>query len=148
LEGSDQLLTPTVGATIRLGGAGKRVLVAKTSLDGHWRGVSVVARALRDAGFEVILLGMVTADEIAQAAIDEDADLIGLNVGGRIEVAERIVKTLRAEGFEGPIFAGGTIPPYAIRRLSELGVECYPPGSSLQSIVKAATRLTAAEEIR
>lgn len=102
----------------------------------------MVARALRDAGFEVILLGMVTGEEIARAAVDEDAELIGLNVGGRIEVAERIVTTLRNEGYEGPVFAGGTIPPYAIRRLNDLGVECYPPGSSLQSIVDAARRLT------
>lgn len=142
MESSDQFLTPTSGETVRIGGVGARVLVAKTSLDGHWRGVSVVARALRDAGFEVILLGMVTGEEIARAAVDEDAELIGLNVGGRIEVAERIVATLRAEGYEGPVFAGGTIPPYAIRRLNDLGVECYPPGSSLQSIVDAARRLT------
>lgn len=142
MESSDQFLTPTSGETVRIGGVGARVLVAKTSLDGHWRGVSVVARALRDAGFEVILLGMVTGEEIARAAVDEDAELIGLNVGGRIEVAERIVTTLRNEGYEGPVFAGGTIPPYAIRRLNDLGVECYPPGSSLQSIVDAARRLT------
>lgn len=142
MESSDQFLTPTSGEAVRIGGVGARVLVAKTSLDGHWRGVSVVARALRDAGFEVILLGMVTGEEIARAAVDEDAELIGLNVGGRIEVAERIVTTLRNEGYEGPVFAGGTIPPYAIRRLNDLGVECYPPGSSLQSIVDAARRLT------
>ena len=55
-----------------------RVVIAKTSLDGHWRGVSVVARALRDSGFEVILLGMVKDGEISRAAIDEDADLIPL----------------------------------------------------------------------
>lgn len=142
MESSDQFLTPASGETVRIGGVGARVLVAKTSLDGHWRGVSVVARALRDAGFEVILLGMVTGEEIARAAVDEDAELIGLNVGGRIEVAERIVATLRNEGYDGPVFAGGTIPPYAIRRLNDLGVECYPPGSSLQSIVDAARRLT------
>lgn len=83
-----------------------RVVIAKTSLDGHWRGVSVVARALRDSGFEVILLGMVKDGEISRAAIDEDADLVGLNIGGRIQVAERIVSTLRSEGYEGPVFAG------------------------------------------
>lgn len=145
MESSDQLLTPGAGEAVHLGGAGARVLVAKTSLDGHWRGVSVVARALRDAGFEVILLGMVTGEEILRAAVDEDADLIGLNVGGRIEVAERIVATLRSGGYDGPVFAGGTIPPYAIRRLNDLGVECYPPGSSLQAIVEAARRLTSSE---
>jgi len=119
-----------------------RVVVAKTSLDGHWRGVSVVARALRDVGFEVILLGMVKDREIARAAIDEDADLVGLNIGGRMQVAERIIETLREEGYRGPIFAGGTIPPYAVRKLGLLGVECFPPGSSLDNIVAAAIRLT------
>lgn len=119
-----------------------RVVVAKTSLDGHWRGVSVVARALRDAGFEVILLGMVRDGEIARAAIDEDADLVGLNIGGRIQVAERIIQTLRTEGYEGPVFAGGTIPPYAVKKLGAMGVECFPPGSSLDAIVEAAKRLT------
>ena len=119
-----------------------RVVIAKTSLDGHWRGVSVVARALRDSGFEVILLGMVKDGEISRAAIDEDADLVGLNIGGRIQVAERIVSTLRSEGYEGPVFAGGPIPPYAIKKLVVLGVECFPPGSSLDDIVAAARRLT------
>lgn len=117
-------------------------MIAKTSLDGHWRGVSVVARALRDSGFEVILLGMVKDGEISRAAIDEDADLVGLNIGGRIQVAERIVSTLRSEGYEGPVFAGGTIPPYANKKLGVLGVECFPPGSSLDDIVAAARRLT------
>ena len=117
-------------------------MIAKTSLDGHWRGVSVVARALRDSGFEVILLGMVKDGEISRAAIDEDADLVGLNIGGRIQVAERIVSTLRSEGYEGPVFAGGTIPPYASKKLGVLGVECFPPGSSLDDIVAAARRLT------
>lgn len=131
-----------VGSTSNSGAMFGRVVVAKTSLDGHWRGVSVVARALRDVGFEVILLGMVKDREIARAAIDEDADLVGLNIGGRMQVAERIIETLREEGYRGPIFAGGTIPPYAVRKLGLLGVECFPPGSSLDNIVAAAIRLT------
>lgn len=117
-------------------------MIGKTSLDGHWRGVNIVATALRDSGFEVLLAGMVTGDELAATAIDEDVDLVGLNVGGRIEVAERVVATLRARGFEGPVFAGGTLAPYAVRRLTALGVECYPPGSALDDIVAAARRLT------
>lgn len=128
------------------GAALGRVVVAKTSLDGHWRGVSVVARALRDVGFEVILLGMVKDREIARAAIDEDADLVGLNIGGRVQVAERIIETLREEKYQGPIFAGGTIPPYAVRKLGLLGVECFPPGSSLDDIVAAAIRLTSGKD--
>jgi methylmalonyl-CoA mutase C-terminal domain/subunit len=121
-----------------------RVLLAKTGLDGHWRGLSVVAHALRDAGFEVVLAGMARPDEIVAAVEQEDVDLVGLNVGGRIEVVERIIESLRATAPEMPIFAGGTLPPAAIRRLQELGVEGFPPGSSLASIVEAARRLTAA----
>jgi methylmalonyl-CoA mutase C-terminal domain/subunit len=121
-----------------------RVLLAKTGLDGHWRGLSVVAHALRDAGFEVVLAGMARPDEIVAAVEQEDVDLVGLNVGGRMEVVERIIESLRATAPGMPIFAGGTLPPAAIRRLQELGVEGFPPGSSLASIVEAARRLTAA----
>lgn len=121
-----------------------RVLLAKTGLDGHWRGLSVVAHALRDAGFEVVLAGMARPDEIVAAVEQEDVDLVGLNVGGRIEVVERIIESLRATAPAMPIFAGGTLPPAAIRRLRELGVDGFPPGSSLASIVEAARRLTAA----
>ena len=123
--------------------SGARVLIGKTSLDGHWRGVNVVARALRDAGFEVILAGMVTGDELARTAVDEDVELVGLNIGGRVEVAIRTIDALRRAGYGGPVFAGGTIPPHAVRQLTALGVECYPPGSSLAAIVEAANRLTA-----
>lgn len=121
---------------------GPRVLLAKSSLDGHWRGINVVARALRDAGFEVILAGMINADTIARVASDEDVDLIGLNVGGRVEVVERILDTLEAAAVETPVFAGGTIPHYAVERLAARGVECYPPGSTLDEIVAAARRLS------
>lgn len=123
--------------------AAPRVLVAKTSLDGHWRGVNVVSRALRDAGFEVILAGMITADAIARVAADEDVDLIGLNVGGRVEVVERILDTLDAAGVAVPVIAGGTLPHYAVERLETRGVSCFPPGSALEAIVACARRLTA-----
>lgn len=122
--------------------AAKRVLIAKTSLDGHWRGINVVSRALRDGGFEVILAGMVTADTIARTAADEDVDLIGLNVGGRVEVVERILDTLQEQGVSTPVFAGGTIPHYAVERLEKRGVRCFPPGSSLDDIVVCARELT------
>lgn len=120
----------------------KRVLMAKTSLDGHWRGINVVSRALRDGGFEVILVGMVTADTIARVAADEDVDLIGLHVGGRVEVVERILDTLAAAGVTTPVIAGGTIPHYAVERLEARGVACFPPGSALDDIVAVARRLT------
>ncbi len=124
------------------GVARPRVLIAKTSLDGHWRGVNVVSRALRDAGFEVLLAGMATAAAIARTAADEDVDLIGLNVGGRVEVVERILDVLAEQGVEAAVFAGGTLPPYAVRRLEARGVRCFPPGSTLEAIVAAARDLT------
>lgn len=138
MEVSSQLLSDT-------GGGGPRVLLAKTSLDGHWRGINVVSRGLRDAGFEVILAGMINADTIARVAADEDVDLIGLNVGGRFEVVERILDTLSEAEVDKPVFAGGTIPPYAAERLGERGVECYPPGSPMEAIIAAARRLTGQE---
>ena len=120
-----------------------RVLIAKTSLDGHWRGVNVVARALRDAGFEVILGGEMRASDITVTAEEEDIDLIGLNVGGRVEVAERIIATLSDAGLgDIPIFAGGTLPSSGIERLGQLNVQCFPPGSSMRDVVGAAVRLT------
>jgi methylmalonyl-CoA mutase C-terminal domain/subunit len=119
-----------------------RILLAKTGLDGHWRGLMVVARALRDAGFEIVMLGMARADEIAQAAIEEDIDLVGLNVGGQVEGVERVLDALRAAGAEVSIIAGGTLSPEACRRLDARGVRTFPPGSGLESIVAAARELT------
>ena len=122
----------------------KRILMAKTGLDGHWRGPTIVARALRDAGFEVIMIGMASTDDIVNAAVDEDVDLVGLNVGGHIDVAIRAVKAVQESRADLPIFAGGTIPPHAARQLQGLDVEVYPPGSQLADIVAAARRLTGA----
>lgn len=99
-----------------------KVLIAKTSLDGHWRGVSLVARALRDGGFEVILGGMLRPSQIAIVARDEDVDLIGLNVGGRIEVVSRILDELEKVGLaDVPVFCGGTVPPKAAGELKARG---------------------------
>ena len=123
-----------------------RILLAKTGLDGHWRGVAVVASALRDAGFEVIMIGMATVDEIVQATVDEDVDLVGLSIGGHVEIAERAIKALHEEGITKPVFAGGVVPPRAKRRLEALGAEVYPPGSQLPDIVAAAARLTGQAE--
>ena len=73
----------------------KRILMAKTGLDGHWRGPTIVARALRDAGFEVIMIGMANTDDIVTSAVDEDVDLVGLNVGGHIDVAIRAIESVQ-----------------------------------------------------
>lgn len=118
-----------------------RIVLAKTALDGHWRGLNTVARALREAGHEVVLVGMARADEIAAATVDEDADLVGLNVGGRVEVVERILDALDEAVPDVPVFAGGTVAPWAARRLGTRGVEVFPPGSSLADITAAAARL-------
>ena len=122
--------------------AQKRILMAKTGLDGHWRGPTIVARALRDAGFEVIMIGMANTDDIVSAAVDEDVDLVGLNIGGHIDLAKRAIPQVQATRPELPLFAGGTIPPHAAKDLEALGVEVYPPGSQLSDIVDAAERLT------
>ena len=121
-----------------------RVLIAKTSLDGHWRGVAIVARGLRDAGFEVVLGGMLRASEIASMASHEDVDLVGLNVGGRVDVVNRILDRLEDEGLgDIPVMAGGTIPPRDAVSLAERNVAVFPPGSSMSSIVEIARQLTA-----
>ncbi len=122
-----------------------RIIIAKTGLDGHWRGSSLVSRALRDAGFEVIMLGMARVDEIVQATIDEDVDLLGLSIGGHVNIVERVVDAVRAQRPDLPIFAGGVVPPWACRKLAAKGVEVYPPGSQLTDIVAAARRLTGVE---
>jgi len=143
--GNEQIaMTATTadGSQVAGGGAPRRVLLAKTALDGHWRGISVVARALRDGGFQVILGGMISGPEILRAAVDEDVDLVGLNVGGHVQIAERIITELRAARPELPVFAGGIIAPWAAKRLHALGVEVFPPGSSLDDIVASARRLT------
>ncbi len=120
----------------------KRILMAKTGLDGHWRGPTIVARALRDAGFEVIMIGMASTDDIVRAAVDEDVDLVGLNIGGHINVALRAVNSVQEARPGLPLFAGGTVPPHAMKQLQALGVEVFPPGSQLAAIVESAERLT------
>jgi methylmalonyl-CoA mutase C-terminal domain/subunit len=120
----------------------KKILLAKTAVDGHWRGVSLVARALRDAGFEVVLGGMAKPEEIVMSAVDEDVDLVGLSVGGHIDVVMRVVDRLAETRPELPVFVGGAIAPWARRALEERGLRVYPPGSKLEDIVAAAHELT------
>jgi len=120
----------------------KKILLAKTGIDGHWRGISLVARALRDAGFEVVLSGMARPEEIVRAAIDEDVDLVGLSVGGHIAVVQRVLDMLSAEREDLPVFIGGAVPPWAKRELESQGHEVFPPGSRLEDIVASAGRLT------
>lgn len=122
-----------------MGAQGKtlRVLIAKISLDGHWWGVAIVTAALRDAGMEVIYGGMMNAAQIVEAAIQEDVDVIGVNIGARYLQVKEMMQLLRQRGVEDMlVVAGGTVPREDIPQLKEMGVaEVFPPGSSLDSIV-------------
>lgn len=115
-----------------------KVLMAKTGLDGHWRGPVVVSTALRDAGMEVVYGRQLNPAEIAETAIQEDVDVIGLNVCGRYDsIAElfRILKERRVD--DKLVVVGGTIPPADIKLLKGIGVAgVFPPGSRMDSIVK------------
>lgn len=123
--------------------------MAKPGLDGHDRGVKVIARALRDAGFEVIYTGLFqTPDQIAEAVLQEDADAVGLSVlsGAHMTSFPRVVERLRARGLDDVVvFGGGIIPDADIARLKELGVaEIFTPGASMASITEwLATELDA-----
>lgn len=114
-----------------------KVLMAKISLDGHWRGVAMVSAALRDAGMEVIYGGMLNAAQIVEAAIQEDVDVIGINIGARYMQVKELMQLLQQRGVEDVlVVAGGTIPREEIPMLKEMGIaEVFPPGSSLDSIV-------------
>ena len=123
-----------------------RVLIAKPGLDGHDRGAKIVARALRDAGMEVIYAGLrQTPEAIVQAAIEEDVDLIGVSIlsGAHMALIPRIVHLLKKErASDIPVFAGGIIPDEDARRLKKLGVRAiFGPGASLEEIVTTARTL-------
>ena len=118
-----------------------RVLVAKPGLDGHDRGAKVVARALRDAGMEVIYTGLrQTPEMVAEAALQEDVDVVGLSIlsGAHMALVPRILELLKANGQEHvKVFIGGIIPDEDVPKLTELGVTgIYGPGTSTDDIVK------------
>ena len=117
-----------------------RVVVAKPGLDGHDRGAKIIARALRDAGMEVIYSGLhQTPVQIVETVIQEDADAVGLSIlsGAHMTLVPRIVALLRAQEVDDVVVTvGGTIPAEDIPELKELGVaEVFTPGASTQSIV-------------
>jgi methylmalonyl-CoA mutase C-terminal domain/subunit len=127
-----------------------RVLVAKPGLDGHDRGAKVVARALRDAGMEVIYTGIrQTPEMIAEAALQEDVDVIGLSIlsGAHLELFPRVVKALQDRGVdteETLLFAGGIIPDEDIPALKQLGFrEIFRPGASTRDIIDYVRRWAA-----
>jgi methylmalonyl-CoA mutase C-terminal domain/subunit len=117
-----------------------RVLVAKPGLDGHDRGAKVVARALRDAGMEVIYTGLrQTPEMIAESALQEDVDAVGLSIlsGAHLALVPRVLELLRANGQEGVrVFVGGIVPDEDISKLLEMGVAgVYGPGTLTDAIV-------------
>jgi methylmalonyl-CoA mutase, C-terminal domain len=115
-----------------------KVLIAKTSLDGHIRGIIVVSRALRDEGMEVIYGGMLTPKEIILTAIEEDVDVIGLNIGGRYGTVRRILDMIKEKQLDNILLiAGGPIPQEDVPLLKEWGITgVFPPGSSMASIAQ------------
>ena len=117
-----------------------RILVAKPGLDGHDRGAKIIARALRDAGFEVIYTGLhQTPEMIAEAAVQEDVDAIGLSIlsGAHMTLFPKILEQLSSKGCgDVPLFGGGIIPDDDIAELKRQGVrEIFTPGASTQDIV-------------
>jgi methylmalonyl-CoA mutase C-terminal domain/subunit len=118
-----------------------RIIVAKPGLDGHDRGAKIIARALRDAGFEVIYTGLhQTPEMIASAAIQEDVDAIGLSImsGAHMTLFPAVIEILREQGAgDIAVFGGGIIPQDDVPRLKEKGVAAvFLPGSSTQDIIE------------
>jgi methylmalonyl-CoA mutase C-terminal domain/subunit len=123
-----------------------RVLIAKPGLDGHDRGAKIVARALRDAGMEVIYAGLrQTPEEIVESAIEEDVDLIGLSIlsGAHMALFPKVLKLLKERKVSDiPVFAGGIIPDDDAKRLKKLGIQAvFGPGARLEDIIATARTL-------
>lgn len=128
-----------------------KVIIAKLGLDGHDRGAKVVARALRDAGFEVVYTGIrQTPEMVVNTAIQEDADVIGISLlsGAHMALVPMVLKLLREKGAgDIKVVVGGTIPPDDAEKLKEMGVaEVFPPDTPLSYIIKRIREL--AEERR
>ncbi|MBI2909164.1 MAG: cobalamin B12-binding domain-containing protein [Chloroflexi bacterium] len=125
-----------------MSGNGKlRVLIAKPGLDGHDRGAKVVARALRDAGMEVIYTGIrQTPEMIVEAALQEDVDAIGMSIlsGAHVELFPRVMQRLKEKGMDNVVvFAGGIIPEDDIPDLMRIGIKgVFGPGASIKEIVE------------
>ena len=116
-----------------------RVLVAKVGLDGHDRGIKVVARTLRDAGMEVIYTGLFqTPETVATAAVDEDVDVVGLSMlsGAHMTLAPLVVDALRERACSAPVVVGGIIPNSDVEELKRAGIEAVlGPGATADEVV-------------
>ena len=122
-----------------------RVLVAKPGLDGHDRGAKVIARALRDAGMEVIYTGLrQTGEMIVSAAVQEDVDAVGMSIlsGAHMHYFREVIDGLREQGAEDIlVFGGGIVPDQDLPKLEEMGVGAiFTPGASTQEVVKYLER--------
>jgi methylmalonyl-CoA mutase C-terminal domain/subunit len=122
-----------------------RVIIAKPGLDGHDRGAKVIARALRDAGMEVIYTGLrQTPEQIAAAALQEDADVVGLSIlsGAHMHICPKLMALLREKGLEHvTVLVGGIIPDVDIPKLKAMGVQgIFLPGSPMQDIIEFINR--------
>ena len=119
-----------------------KVLLAKLGLDGHDRGLKVIARAMRDAGFEVVYMGMrVTADQVAQTALQEDVEVVGISIlsGAHMRLIPRLTDSLKARQISDDILllVGGTIPEDDVEDLHNLGVQgVFPVGSFTSTMTK------------
>lgn len=125
-----------------------RVLLAKVGLDGHDRGLRVVARILRDAGMEVVYAGLRQSPEaIAAAAAQEDVDVVGVSMhnGAHLTLAPAVVEALRAAGLRTPVVVGGIVPPADVPRLEAAGVAAVlGPGAGSDEVVATVRRVAAA----
>jgi methylmalonyl-CoA mutase, C-terminal domain len=122
-----------------------RVIIAKPGLDGHDRGAKVIARALRDAGMEVIYTGLrQTPEQIAAAALQEDADVVGLSIlsGAHMHVCPALMRLLAEKGLQHVVvLVGGIIPDADVPKLEAMGIRgVFQPGSSMQSIIEFIRR--------
>ncbi len=129
-----------------------RVLIAKPGLDGHDRGAKIIAQALRDAGMEVIYTGLrQTPEMIAEAALQEDVDVVGLSIlsGAHMALVPRIIELIRKNGQEEvKVFVGGIIPEEDIPPLKEAGVYAvYGPGTSTEAVVREIQEAVLGEKV-
>jgi methylmalonyl-CoA mutase C-terminal domain/subunit len=118
-----------------------RVVIAKPGLDGHDRGAKVIARALRDAGMEIIYTGLrQTPEQIVAAALQEDADVIGLSIlsGAHLHICPRVMALLREQGLDDVlVVVGGIVPDVDLPALHQIGIKgVFQPGTSMQAIVE------------
>jgi methylmalonyl-CoA mutase C-terminal domain/subunit len=125
--------------------AGERILIAKVGLDGHDRGIKVVARILRDAGYEVIYTGLFqTPETVAAAAVDEDVDAVGLSMlsGAHMTLAPLVVEALRARGSQAPVIVGGIVPDRDLAPLKAAGVAAVLTPGATSDQIAAEVRAT------